>query len=138
MSWNTIFDRISFSLFHLQEENENRTWNYLMNLFFRRSLEHISIETHRNTSNLIHVIHCSDKKRCVRECIVRYDVYSNSSFSKYIVSLMCTFFYIRVHDAKLDRTEQNEQYVTRQSIMISNNWYISFGTLLMFTSRITD
>jgi hypothetical protein len=57
---------------------------------------------HFVTSNLVRAIHCSDKRRGNRMCAVRYDVYSNSSFSKCIVSLMCTYFYIRVHEVKVD------------------------------------
>jgi hypothetical protein len=61
-------------------------------------------------------------------CTVQYDVYSNSPFSKYLVSLMCTLFYIRVHAVKVDLTEQNEQYFIGQSIVTSNEWYASLGT----------
>jgi hypothetical protein len=54
------------------------------------------------TSNLVRAIDCSDKKRDDRMCTVRYDVYSNSPFSKCLVSLMCTFFYIGVHAVKVE------------------------------------
>jgi hypothetical protein len=72
------------------------------------------------TSNLVRAIHCSDKRTVARVCTVRYDVYSDSSCSKCLVSVMCTFFYICVHEVKLDRTEQNAQYLISQSIMTSN------------------
>jgi hypothetical protein len=84
------------------------------------------------TSNLVRAIHCSDKMRGPGVCIVRYDVYSNSFSSKCIVSLMCTLFYIRVHEVKLDRTEQNEQYLIGQTIVIPNEGYISLGTTLNY------
>jgi hypothetical protein len=68
-------------------------------------------------------------------CIVRYDVYSNWSFFKCLVSLRCTFFCIRVHEIKLDRTEQNEQYLIGRSITTSNEWYISLGTVTIGRHR---
>jgi hypothetical protein len=41
---------------------------------------------------------------------------------------MCTFFYVRMHEIKVDWIEQNEQYRIGQSIMTFNEWYIPFGT----------
>jgi hypothetical protein len=82
------------------------------------------------TSNLVRAIRCSDKKRGDRMCTIRYDVYSNSLFSKCIISLIYILFRIRVHEVKLDRTEQNEQYLIGQSIVTSNEWYISLGTTM--------
>jgi hypothetical protein len=66
------------------------------------------------SSNLVRAIHWLDKTRVVRDCTVRYDVYSNSFFSKCLAYLKCICVYIRVHEVKLDRTEQNEQYLIGQ------------------------
>jgi hypothetical protein len=87
------------------------------------------------TSNLVRAIHCSDKRRGGRVCTVWYDVYSNSPFSKCVISLMCTFFYIRVHAVKVDWADQNEQYLISQSIVTSDEWYTSLGTILPWTIR---
>jgi hypothetical protein len=82
------------------------------------------------TSNLVRAIHCSDKRRGVRVCAIRYDVYSNLPFFKCLVSLMCTLFSIRMYEVKLDRIEQNEQYLIGQLIVTSNEWCASIGTLI--------
>jgi hypothetical protein len=66
--------------------------------------------------------------RCSRVS-VRCNVYSNSSTSKSIVSLMCTLFYIGVHESKVDRTEHDEQYLIGQSIVTFNEWCISLGII---------
>jgi hypothetical protein len=81
------------------------------------------------TCNSIDEINQSDKRRGVRVCTVRYNVYSNSSFSKFLASLICVYFYIRVQVVKLDRTEQNEQYLIGRSIMTPDEWYISLDTI---------
>jgi hypothetical protein len=60
------------------------------------------------TSNLLRAIHCSDKRRGDRMFTVRYDVCSNSPFSKCIVSLMCTFLSCSCArgQGRLNRTER--------------------------------
>jgi hypothetical protein len=62
----------------------------------------------RVTSNSVRAIHCSDKRRVDRMCTVRYDLYSNSRFSKCIVSLMCTFLSCSCArgQVRLNRTER--------------------------------
>jgi hypothetical protein len=80
------------------------------------------------TNSSVCLISCVDKRRDVRVGIVTYDFDSTLSFSKGLVSSMCTLFHIRVHEVQLDRTEQNEQYLIGQSIMTSDESYTSFVT----------
>jgi hypothetical protein len=89
------------------------------------------------TRNLVRTIHCSDKSRGVRDCTVRCDLYSNLSFAKCLASLMHICFHIRVHEAKHDRTEQNKYYFIGQSIMTSNEWYTSLGTITIIRAVAT-
>jgi hypothetical protein len=73
-----------------------------------------------NEHNFVRSTHCLDKRRSGRVCTVRYNVCSNSPFSKCIPSLIRFWFYIRVHEVKLDRTEQNKRYLIGQPMIIFN------------------
>jgi hypothetical protein len=74
-------------------------------------------------SNSVGDLNCSDKTSFVRICTIRYDIYWNLLLSNCVVSLLCMYFYTYMHKVKLDHTEQDEQYFTRQTQMNSNDWY---------------
>jgi hypothetical protein len=69
-------------------------------------------------------INLSEIRRWVRPFTVLQDVYSTfTHLQMYIIFLLCTLFHTRVHKVKFDQTESNEQYLTGQTQMKSNDWY---------------
>jgi hypothetical protein len=64
----------------------------------------------------------TDKMRVMHICTISYDTYLNWPFFEYLVFLRYTLFHTREHKIKLNETEQNEQYLTRQAYMNSNVW----------------
>jgi hypothetical protein len=75
------------------------------------------------TSNVVRDINCLDKRKSVRFCNIRYDIYSNLPFSKSIVSLILTYFLTCAYVVESDETVQDEQYLAGKTQMNSNGWY---------------